>query len=133
MGVADKEMIYVAEGAPKGGCDYHSLMPALADQFHVIAPDYPGFGNSDMPDPARFSYTFERTSEIIESFLEKVGFTHFGLYIQDYGGPIGFRIITRRSGVAHHTEHERLRGRLHLCVGRPARRDRKAARRLLAS
>jgi pimeloyl-ACP methyl ester carboxylesterase len=71
-------------------------MPALADRFHVIAPDYPGFGNSDMPDPAKFPYTFHKTSEIIESFLGKTGFTHFGLYAQDYGGPVGFRIVTGR-------------------------------------
>ena len=62
----------------------------------MIAPDYPGFGNSDMPDPKTFPYTFDKTSEIIESFLKKVGFTRFGLYVQDYGGPVGFRIVTRR-------------------------------------
>jgi pimeloyl-ACP methyl ester carboxylesterase len=118
-------------------------MPALADQFDVIAPDYPGFGNSDMPDQARFSYTFERTSEIIESFLEKVGYTHFGLYIQVYGGPIGFRIITRRPDflewlIIQNTNAYEVG--FTSCVGRPARRileksdarDRKAARSLLA-
>jgi pimeloyl-ACP methyl ester carboxylesterase len=71
-------------------------MPALADRFHVIAPDYPGFGNSDMPDPTKFAYTFDKTSEIIEAFFTTVGFTRFGLYAQDYGGPVGFRIVTRR-------------------------------------
>jgi pimeloyl-ACP methyl ester carboxylesterase len=71
-------------------------MPALADRFHLIAPDYPGFGNSDVPDPTKFAYTFDKTSEIIEAFLRNVGFTRFGLYAQDYGGPVGFRIVTRR-------------------------------------
>jgi pimeloyl-ACP methyl ester carboxylesterase len=74
---------------------YRNLILALADFFHVIAPDYPGFGNSDMPNPGKFSCTFDRLSEIIEDFLKTIGFTHFGLYMQDYGGPIGFRIITR--------------------------------------
>jgi pimeloyl-ACP methyl ester carboxylesterase len=74
---------------------YRDLIPALAEGFHVIAPDYPGFGNSDMPDPKMFPYTFDKTSEIIESFLKKVGFARFGLYLQDYGGPVGFRIVTR--------------------------------------
>jgi pimeloyl-ACP methyl ester carboxylesterase len=88
--------LVLLHGFPASSHQYRNLIPALAERFHVIAPDYPGFGNSDMPDPASFSYTFERTSEIIESFLEKVGFTRFGLYVQDYGGPVGFRIVTRR-------------------------------------
>jgi len=88
--------LVLLHGFPASSHQYRNLIPALAERFHVIAPDYPGFGNSDMPDPASFSYTFERTSEIIESFLEKVGFTRYGLYVQDYGGPVGFRIVTRR-------------------------------------
>jgi pimeloyl-ACP methyl ester carboxylesterase len=58
-------------------------MPMLAYRFYVIAPDYPGFGNSDMPDPTKFDYTFDKTSEIIESFLTKAGFTRFGLNAQN--------------------------------------------------
>ncbi|MGC2080967.1 MAG: alpha/beta fold hydrolase [Xanthobacteraceae bacterium] len=83
--------LVLLHGFPASSHQYRNLMPALADRFHVIAPDYPGFGNSDMPDPAKFAYTFDKTSEIIESFLRKVGFTVFGLYVQDYGGPVGFR------------------------------------------
>jgi pimeloyl-ACP methyl ester carboxylesterase len=83
-------------GFPSSSHQYRRLIPALAERFHVIAPDYPGFGNSAMPDPAKFSYTFDRISTIVESFLAKLGFTHFGLYVQDYGGPVGFRIVTRR-------------------------------------
>ena len=82
-------------GFPASSHQYRNLIPALADRFHVVSPDYPGFGNSDMPDPAKFAYTFDKTSEIIESFLGKVGFTRFGLYVQDYGGPVGFRIVGR--------------------------------------
>src|SRR5271154_7468082 len=79
--------LVLLHGFPSSSHQYRNLIPALAQRFHVIAPDYPGFGNSDMPDPATFAYTFDKTSEIIEAFLEKLGFTHFGLYLQDYGGP----------------------------------------------
>ena len=88
--------LVLLHGFPASSHQYRNLIPALADQFHVIAPDYPGFGNSDLPDPAKFAYTFDKISEIIEAFLRKVGFARFGLYAQDYGGPVGFRIITRR-------------------------------------
>ena len=82
-------------GFPASSHQFRNLIPALADKFHVIAPDYPGFGNTDMPDPAKFSYTFERLSQIIEGLLGQIGFERFGLYMQDYGGPVGFRIIGR--------------------------------------
>ena len=88
--------LVLLHGFPASSHQYRNLIPALADRFHVIAPDYPGFGNSDMPDPSKFAYTFDRTSEIVEAFLQKTGCTRFGLYIQDYGGPVGFRIVTRR-------------------------------------
>jgi pimeloyl-ACP methyl ester carboxylesterase len=88
--------LVLLHGFPASSHQYRNLIPALAERFHVIAPDYPGFGNSDMPDPATFAYSFDRTSEIVEAFLEKVGFTRFGLYVQDYGGPVGFRIVVRR-------------------------------------
>jgi pimeloyl-ACP methyl ester carboxylesterase len=88
--------LVLLHGFPASSHQYRNLIPALAGDFHVIAPDYPAFGNSDMPNPKTFAYTFDNTSEIIESFLEKMGFTRFGLYLQDYGGPVGFRIVTRR-------------------------------------
>lgn len=79
-------------GFPASSYQFRDLMPALADRFHVVAPDYPGFGNSDMPDPAHFPYTFDRLSEVIEAWLEQIGFDRFGLFMQDYGGPVGFRM-----------------------------------------
>lgn len=87
--------LVLLHGWPSSSHQYRNLVPALADYFHVVAPDYPGFGNSDMPSPDEFNYTFDRLSEIMEDFLNVIGFTQFGLYMQDYGGPIGFRIITR--------------------------------------
>jgi pimeloyl-ACP methyl ester carboxylesterase len=86
--------LLLLHGFPASSHQYRNLITALSDRFHIIAPDYPGFGNSDMPGPDRFNYTFDKLSEIIESFLKKIGFTHFGLYMQDYGGPVGFRIIS---------------------------------------
>jgi pimeloyl-ACP methyl ester carboxylesterase len=87
--------IVLLHGFPASSHQYRNLITALADQFHVIAPDYPGFGNSDVPDPAKFSYTFDRFSEVIEVFLKLKGFDHYGLYVQDYGGPVGFRVLDR--------------------------------------
>ena len=91
---ANPKMVLL-HGFPASSHQYRDLIPALAEYFHVVPPDYPGFGNSDLPSPDEFSYTFDRLSEIMERFLKTLGFTHFGLYMQDYGGPIGFRIITR--------------------------------------
>src|SRR5215468_1264161 len=87
--------LVLLHGFPSSSHQYRNLIPALADRFHVVSPDYPGFGNSDMPDPAKFSYTFDNTASILEKFLNRVGFTRFGLYVQDYGGPVGFRIVGR--------------------------------------
>ena len=86
--------LLLLHGFPASSHQYRNLISALSDRFHIIAPDYPGFGNSDMPSPDKFDYTFDKLSEIIESFLKKIGFTYFGLYMQDYGGPVGFRIIS---------------------------------------
>jgi pimeloyl-ACP methyl ester carboxylesterase len=82
-------------GFPASSHQFRNLIPALADKFHLISPDYPGFGNSDMPDPAAFPYTFDKLSDIVEDLLLKKGFERFGLFMQDYGGPVGFRIISR--------------------------------------
>jgi pimeloyl-ACP methyl ester carboxylesterase len=80
---------------PASSHQYRHLIPALAGKFHVIGMDYPSFGNSDMPDPATYSYTFEKASEVVEGFLKKKEFIRFGLFVQDYGGPVGFRILSR--------------------------------------
>jgi pimeloyl-ACP methyl ester carboxylesterase len=87
--------LVLLHGFPASSHQYRNLMPALEKHFHIIAPDYPGFGNSDIPDPAKFHYTFDHLSEIIESLLMRLDFMKFGLYVQDYGGPVGFRILDR--------------------------------------
>jgi pimeloyl-ACP methyl ester carboxylesterase len=88
--------LVLLHGFPASSHQYRNLLPALATRFHVVAPDYPGFGNSDLPDPKKFAYTFDRISQLVEAFLAKIGFDEFGVYMQDYGGPVGFRIFSRR-------------------------------------
>jgi len=87
--------LVLLHGFPASSHQYRDLVRVLADRFHVVAPDYPGFGNSD---PAEFPYTFDKTSEIIEDFLKLKGFDHYGLFVQDYRGPVGFRIVGRHPG-----------------------------------
>ena len=87
--------LVLLHGFPASSHQYRDLVPALADRFHVIAPDYPGFGLSERPDPQIWAYTFDHLSEVIERFLQLKGFSRYGLYVQDYGGPVGFRIVTR--------------------------------------
>lgn len=94
-GAPENPKLVPLHGFPASSHQYRDLIPALADRFHVIAPDYPGFGNSAMPDPDDFAYTFDRLAEVSAEFPKNKGFDRFGLFVQDYGGPIGFRIVTR--------------------------------------
>jgi len=87
--------LVLLHGFPSSSHQYRDLVRELAGRFHVIAPDYPGFGLSDIPDPANYDYTFDAISDVIEKFLKLKGFERFGLYVQDYGGPVGFRIVGR--------------------------------------
>jgi pimeloyl-ACP methyl ester carboxylesterase len=91
--------IVLLHGFPTSSHMFRDLMPLLAPRFHVIAPDYPGFGYSDEPQPESFQYTFDNLSLVIEEFLAALGVERYSLYLQDYGGPIGFRLATR------HPEH----------------------------
>ena len=91
--------LVLLHGFPAGSHQYRDLIRSLSDKFHVIAPDYPGFGESDIPDPAFYNYTFEGISRVVEHFLQAKGFDHYGLFVQDYGGPVGFRIVSRNPKV----------------------------------
>jgi pimeloyl-ACP methyl ester carboxylesterase len=88
--------LVLLHGWPSSSHQYRNLIPALAGRFHVIAPDYPGFGESDTPDPKTFPYTFDQLAETIDKFLALKGFDRFGMYVQDYGGPVGFRVVTNK-------------------------------------
>ncbi len=94
-GAPEQPTLVLLHGFPSSSHVYRNLIPALADRFHVIAPDYPGFGNSDARSPRGFTYTFDRISELVEGLLAKLGVDRFGLFIQDYGSPVGFGIATR--------------------------------------
>lgn len=72
---------------------FESLIPLLAVRYHLIAPDYPGFGQSDAPPPSRYAYTFDHLAETINALLEQIGIDRYSFYLQDYGGPVGFRIM----------------------------------------
>src|SRR6516162_2687486 len=84
--------ILLLHGFPTSSHMFRNLIPALADRYHVVAPDLPGFGFSDTPDRTRFSYTFENLAKVIGSFVETVGLERFALYVFDYGAPVGFRL-----------------------------------------
>ena len=88
----DKTVILL-HGFPTSSHMFRNLVPALADDFHVIAPDYIGYGKSSMPSVDEFEYTFDRQTEIVEQLIEKLGLEEYTLYMMDYGGPIGFRIF----------------------------------------
>jgi pimeloyl-ACP methyl ester carboxylesterase len=87
-----RPVIVLLHGFPTSSHMFRELIPALASEFRVLAPDYPGFGRSDAPAAEAFTYTFDHLAEIIAKWLEAVGVTRFFLYMQDYGGPVGFRI-----------------------------------------
>ncbi|ATC96371.1 alpha/beta fold hydrolase [Pseudoalteromonas tunicata] len=84
--------IVLLHGFPTSSHMYRNLIPKLAEQYHVIAPDYPGFGNSSMPAINEFEYSFDNLAKITNEFLTKVGADKYTLYVMDYGAPIGFRI-----------------------------------------
>ena len=94
-GPSDAPAILLLHGFPSSSHMYRDLMRELEGDFHLIAPDYPGFGNSSCPPVDEFTYTFDHLSEVIEKFLQALGLRKFSLYAQDYGGPVGFRIAER--------------------------------------
>jgi len=95
-GNPEKPAILLLHGFPSSSHMYRNLIEDLSSEYHLIAPDYPGFGLSSSPSIKDFSYTFDHLSEIMESFIDTLKLTHFSLYMQDYGGPVGFRIISKR-------------------------------------
>jgi pimeloyl-ACP methyl ester carboxylesterase len=88
--------ILLLHGLPTSSQMFRDLMPALADRFHLIAPDYVGFGHSDAPSNKEFTYTFDNLAEHVAGLVDVLGLKSYILYMQDYGGPIGFRLFTSR-------------------------------------
>lgn len=91
-GPKDAPTILLLHGLPSSSRMFEPLFTRLSDRFHLVAPDYPGFGHSDWPDPKKFAYTFDHVAEIMDRFTEALGLTSYTLYMQDYGGPVGFRM-----------------------------------------
>jgi pimeloyl-ACP methyl ester carboxylesterase len=91
-GPRDAPTLLLLHGLPSSSRMFAPLFARLSDRYHLVAPDYPGFGHSDWPDPARFAYTFDHYAEIMDRFTEALGISRYTLYMQDYGGPVGFRM-----------------------------------------
>lgn len=86
--------IVLLHGFPSSSHQYRKVLNQLSDEYHLIAPDYPGFGNSDFPSTDSYTYTFDNLAKSVDGLLEKLGLTSYALMIQDYGAPVGFRIAT---------------------------------------
>ena len=87
--------ILLLHGFPTSSHMFRNLIPALSDKFHLVAPDYPGFGNSSMPKVDEFDYTFDNIAEIIDAFIQKIGLKNYSMYVMDYGAPVGYRIAVK--------------------------------------
>jgi pimeloyl-ACP methyl ester carboxylesterase len=85
-------VILLLHGLPSSSRMFQPLLTRMADRYHLIAPDYPGFGHSDWPDPKQFDYTFDNIASVMNAFTQALGLSHYTLYMQDYGGPVGFRM-----------------------------------------
>jgi len=95
-GEPGRPVLLLLHGFPASSFMFRDLLVRLADRFHLIAPDYPGFGHSDAPSPESFRYTFDRLADVVEQLTDRLGIERYGLYMQDFGGPVGFRVASRR-------------------------------------
>lgn len=95
-GPKDAPALLLLHGFPSSSHMFRDLIPLLADKYRVVAPDYPGFGSSDQPSRERYKYTFENLYKTVDGFTKAVGLSKFAIYVQDYGGPVGFRIAQRQ-------------------------------------
>jgi pimeloyl-ACP methyl ester carboxylesterase len=94
-GTPDRPVLLLLHGFPASSFMFRNLLEKLSGQFHLIAPDYPGFGYSDAPSPKEFPYTFDRLADVIERFTQALDLEKYALYMQDFGGPVGFRLASR--------------------------------------
>ncbi|MFC4508530.1 MULTISPECIES: alpha/beta fold hydrolase, partial [Streptomyces] len=91
-GDADAPVLLLLHGFPSSSRMFEPLLQRLSDRARLIAPDFPGFGHSSAPAPADFAYTFDRLAQVMNAFVEELGVARYTLVVQDYGGPVGFRM-----------------------------------------
>jgi pimeloyl-ACP methyl ester carboxylesterase len=91
-GPKDAPTLLLLHGFPSSSRMFETLIPLLADRYHLVAPDYPGFGLSDAPPPSQYAYTFDHIAMTVDHLTEALGLKRYSLYLQDYGGPVGFRL-----------------------------------------
>ncbi|MFJ3484292.1 alpha/beta fold hydrolase [Pseudomonas sp. NPDC090202] len=91
-GPTDAPTLLMLHGFPSSSRMYDPLLARLAGHYHLVAPDYPGFGHSDAPDPKTFTYTFDKLADVMQDFTQALGLKRYSLLVQDYGGPVGFRM-----------------------------------------
>lgn len=94
-GSKDRPAIVLLHGFPTSSHMFRNLIPALASNYHVIAPDYPGFGHSGNPDHKKYGYTFDKFAELIDKLLTTLGVDKYAIYVFDYGAPVGFRLFMK--------------------------------------
>src|SRR5262249_20734846 len=94
-GGKDAPAILLLHGFPTSSQMFRNLIPELSDRFHLVAPDYPGFGYSSMPTVDKFEYTFDNLAKVIDAFTERIGLENYSLYVQDYGAPVGYRLAVK--------------------------------------
>ena len=92
-GPKDAPTIVLLHGYPSSSREFDALIPLLATRYHLVAPDFPGFGQSDAPSPSSYAYTFDHLAQTTNNFLAQLKIEKYALYLHDYGGPVGFRII----------------------------------------
>ena len=94
-GATSAPAVLLLHGFPTSSHMFRNLIPALADSYRLIAPDYPGYGQSDMPDRSKFAYTFDRFGELVDGLLGQLSLTRYAMYVMDYGAPVGWRLALR--------------------------------------
>ncbi|GHO46777.1 alpha/beta fold hydrolase [Ktedonospora formicarum] len=94
-GEEHEQTLVLLHGFPSSSHMFRNLIPSLSERFHIVAPDYPGYGYSDCPDIRQFSYTFDHLEEVVEEALNSLKLKRFSMYVQDYGAPVGFRLAVK--------------------------------------
>ena len=94
-GPTDAPTVLLLHGFPTSSHMFRNLIPRLSDRFHLVAPDYPGYGASAMPDLKDFDYSFDNLAEVVDRFVETIGLERYSIYLMDYGAPVGYRLAAK--------------------------------------